>query len=236
MQITSEKTDQLFKALFAAQAELKHAEKSSNNPHFKSKYADLPTVLDTAKPVLKEYGLGVNHVRGQDAAGREILVTTLFHADSGQWMRSYALLNPTKNDPQGMGSAITYNRRYDLQSILGMAADDDDGNAASQATSQKQQASSLTDAMVKAQEEKLAAYNQAKAGYVIEPHILPTGQYDFDGFAAVLEEQVQGAPSLNDLSMLKKANAKVLNAMKAERPDLFDYIKDLFTKHSNVYA
>lgn len=135
----SEKIDQLLKALFAAQAELEHADKSSNNPHFKSKYADLPTVLDTAKPVLQKHGLGVMHFRncsydGGDGSGvsiREYLVTRLFHAESGQWQDSVALLNPVKNDPQGVGSAITYARRYDYQAILGMASEDDDGNAAS---------------------------------------------------------------------------------------------------------
>ncbi len=134
----SEKIDQLLKALFAAQAELEHADKSSANPHFKSKYADLPTVLDTAKPVLQRHGLGIHHFRQcsyDEPHIREYLVTRLFHAESGQWQDSTAFLNPVKNDPQGVGSAITYARRYDYQAILGMASEDDDGNAASGNTS-----------------------------------------------------------------------------------------------------
>lgn len=130
----SEKVDQLYKALLNLQGELEHAPKTSKNPHFKSNYADLPTVLDTAKPVLQKHGLGIHHYRKYELAGErvlEFLVTRLFHAASSQWIDSPAFLNPVKNDPQGIGSAITYTRRYDDQAILGMASEDDDGNAAS---------------------------------------------------------------------------------------------------------
>lgn len=121
--------DKLIPALIKAQGELKHAAKDSANPHFKSKYADLATVLDTCKPALQANGLAVTHQRESTDLG-EFLITTLWHA-SGQHIISRSKLQPVKSDPQGFGSAMTYARRYDLSALIGLASDDDDGNAAS---------------------------------------------------------------------------------------------------------
>jgi hypothetical protein len=126
----SESLTKLLPALFKAQGELEHAKKTSDNPHFKSKYADLATVLDTAKPALQNHELLVTHAR-EVVEMQEYLVTTLFHT-SGEFIQSRTLLQPVKRDPQGYGSAITYARRYDLSALLGLAQDDDDGNGASQ--------------------------------------------------------------------------------------------------------
>jgi hypothetical protein len=125
----SEKIDLIIPALLKAQGELEHAKKDSSNPHFKSKYADLATVLDTCKPVLQANDLLVTHQRESTEAG-EFLITTLWHK-SGQFLNSRSKLMPTKADPQGFGSALTYARRYDLSALIGLASDDDDGNAAS---------------------------------------------------------------------------------------------------------
>jgi hypothetical protein len=125
----SEKLDLLLPALIKVQGEMEHAKKDSTNPHFKSKYADLATVLDTCKPLLKENGLAITHQRESTEDG-EYLITTLWHA-SGQFLSSRSKLSPTKADPQGFGSAVTYARRYDLSALIGLASDDDDGNAAS---------------------------------------------------------------------------------------------------------
>jgi hypothetical protein len=125
----SDKIDLIIPALLKAQGELEHAKKDSSNPHFKSKYADLATVLDTCKPVLQANDLLVTHQRESTEAG-EFLITTLWHK-SGQFLNSRSKLMPTKADPQGFGSALTYARRYDLSALIGLASDDDDGNAAS---------------------------------------------------------------------------------------------------------
>lgn len=132
----SEALDKLLPALHKAQGAFEHAKKESNNPHFKSKYADLATVLDTVKPALQENGLTVTHQRHVDEHLNEYITTTLWHT-SGQYVSSTSLLNPTKKDPQGFGSAITYARRYDLSALVGLASDDDDGNAASQEVPKK---------------------------------------------------------------------------------------------------
>ncbi len=117
-------------ALAKAQGEMKNPPKDSINPHFKSKYADLATVRDSVMPVLNRHGLAVLQLPCE-CDGLPALTTLLMH-ESGEWVETTMLLRPGKMDPQGVGSALTYARRYSLQSIAGVAADDDDdGNAAS---------------------------------------------------------------------------------------------------------
>jgi len=127
----SENINELATALAKAQSEIKHAEKSSNNPFFKSKYAALPDVFDAARPYLAKNGLSVTQATDYDADG-VFIITQLIHS-SGQWMRSFYPVKPVKNDPQGLGSALTYARRYSYSSLVGVVStdDDDDGNAAS---------------------------------------------------------------------------------------------------------
>lgn len=127
----SDKIDELAKALNLAQAKIKPAVKASTNPHFRSKYADLGAVTDSARPVLTANGLSYAQTFAESNGETVTICTTLMHA-SGQWIRSSLTLKPTKPDPQGIGSAITYGRRYGLAAILGIVADDDDdGNGAS---------------------------------------------------------------------------------------------------------
>jgi hypothetical protein len=120
-------------ALVAAQGDLRNPLKDSVNPFFKSRYADLATVRDTVVPTLAAHGLAVIQMPST-LNGQPALSSTLCHK-SGEWMRSTMLLCPAKTDPQGIGSALTYARRYALQAIAGVTAeDDDDGNAASNPT------------------------------------------------------------------------------------------------------
>ena len=117
-------------ALAAAQAELTDPAKDSINPHFKSKYADLATILKTVRPVLARHGIAIVQTTGITDAGGVILITALMWR--GESIVGRYPVAPVKADPQGYGSAMTYARRYALQAIVGVAADDDDdGNAAS---------------------------------------------------------------------------------------------------------
>lgn len=126
----SEQINELASALAKAQAEIQPALKESVNPFFKSRYAGLSSVWSACKEALTKNGLAV--IQTMDAAsGHLMLLTTLVHS-SGQWIRSSVPVNPTKNDPQALGSAITYMRRYSLAAIAGVTTDDDDGNCASQ--------------------------------------------------------------------------------------------------------
>lgn len=126
----SEKLDALAAALAAAQGEFETVGKTETNPFFKSKYAGLPSVVKAASPVLTKHGLSVVQLPGHDELGHT-LTTMLLHS-SGQFIAETMRLKPTKDDPQGLGSAITYGRRQSYMAALGLVADeDDDGNAAS---------------------------------------------------------------------------------------------------------
>lgn len=119
-------------ALAAAQGELEDATKSSVNPAFRSKYADLAEVLQTLRPILSKHGLGLVQTVGfYDATAKTIQVTTaLIHA-SGELITDSVNMPVTKADAQGVGSAVTYARRYGAAAICGISQADDDGNAAS---------------------------------------------------------------------------------------------------------
>ena len=119
-------------ALHKCQGAIAHAKKDALNPHFKSRYADLASVWEAAKPALQANGLSVLQGFSGGENGETVTIeTTLLHV-SGQFIDSALTLRPSKPDPQGIGSAITYGRRYGLSAILGIVADDDDdGNAAS---------------------------------------------------------------------------------------------------------
>lgn len=143
----SEQLNELAAALVSAQSEFPTIAKDATNPFFKSKYADLATVVKTASPILAKHGLAVSQhvdstVAGDDDQLKSILLTYLIHT-SGQYIsHAMPLLlpqpwidkdgKPHNPTPQDQGSAITYARRYSYMSVLGLVADeDDDGNAAS---------------------------------------------------------------------------------------------------------
>lgn len=103
--------------------------KEANNPFFKSKYASLSNILDNIDTPLSESNLVVT----QFPTANNGLTTILIHTESGEYMQDTYDMHPVKNDPQSIGSAITYARRYALGAILSLNIDDDDdGNAASQ--------------------------------------------------------------------------------------------------------
>lgn len=127
----SESIAELAAALSVAQGTIQPAIKDATNPAFRSKYADLGAVWEVCRPVLQEHGLSVVQLPVDAGDGRIGLTTILLHK-SGQWIRSTASTRITKDDPQGVGSGLTYLRRYALSACLGVVADDDDdGNAAS---------------------------------------------------------------------------------------------------------
>ncbi len=125
----SESIKELAGALSKAQGAMKGAVKDSANPFFKSKYADLASVWDACREPLSSNGLSVLQTTSFDEKGIK-LVTMLLHT-SGEWVSGELPVKPVKDDPQGMGSAMTYTRRYGLSAIVGIAPEDDDGNAAS---------------------------------------------------------------------------------------------------------
>lgn len=124
----SDSIDQLAIALAKAQQEIKPAHRDADNPFFKSKYADLTSTWEACKDALNKNGLSVVQTVGYNIDSAW-LSTTLVHI-SGQWISGECPLLNNKGDMQGLGSSISYARRYSLAAICGVTTEDDDGNAA----------------------------------------------------------------------------------------------------------
>ena len=128
MNMQSEQINELADALAKAQGMIEGAAKDSKNPFFKSSYADLHSVMACAKEPLAKNGLSVVQPTAV-IDGQLCLVTTLMHK-SGQWIKSAMPIVLAKQDPQSIGSALTYFRRYCYSSLVGISSIDDDGEAA----------------------------------------------------------------------------------------------------------
>jgi len=126
--LASDEIHELATALSKAQGEIEDAAKGAENPYFKSKYADLAAVRGVIREPLAKHGLAIVQNPATVQGGVEV-ETILLHS-SGQFMSSKLFMPVAKSDAQGIGSAITYARRYSLLSILCLATEDDDGNAA----------------------------------------------------------------------------------------------------------
>ena len=122
----SPEIDKLAASLSKVQSELEGAKKESTNPFFNSSYADLHSVIKSSFPLLSKNGLSVT--QGNEMIQGAVCVTTTLMHNSGQWLRSKIKLPLEKKNAQGVGSAITYGRRYGLSAIVGIAQYDDDGN------------------------------------------------------------------------------------------------------------
>ena len=139
----------MYKKLLAVQKEIGAIGKDSTNPFFKSAYFDINKLLDVAKPILNNHGLVLLQPLS-NINGVASIKTIILDPESGESIEENTPL--TQNpDPQKMGSAITYFRRYSLQSLMGLQAEDDDGNKAS-GKGKKSKKEDLT--QVKAQIEK----------------------------------------------------------------------------------
>lgn len=118
----------LAEALSKAQGEMEGAKKESENPYFKQKYADLSSIWDACRKPLSQNGLSVVQTTDNEN-GKVIVITTLLHL-SGEWIRGKLAVKLVKDDPQALGSAITYGRRYSLAAIVGISPEDDDAEKA----------------------------------------------------------------------------------------------------------
>ena len=115
----------LYPKLHAAKQKIGKVVKNSTNPHFKNKYADINGLIETVEPVLLEHGLLlIQPIEGG------LVSTLIIDIETGQSVVSSMRL-PEIQDPQKIGSAVTYYRRYTLQSLLSLQAEDDDANSAS---------------------------------------------------------------------------------------------------------
>lgn len=127
----SPKFDQVLKNVMLAKKEMGSAvKKDATNPFHKSKYASLGAHLELCEGALDKHGLILMQtINGSQ--DKPLLIASLCHVESGQWIKSYLPLPNPKNDSQGLGASITYMRRYSISSMLGLNAEDDDGETAS---------------------------------------------------------------------------------------------------------
>jgi len=129
----SETIKELSAALVKFTGMMTKVKKDASNPYFKNKYASLSNIIENTQKPLAECGLAVIQL----PAGENQLTTMLVH-ESGEFIAETYTMHPSKNDPQGLGSAITYQRRYALGAVLNLNIDeDDDGNQASQKPAKK---------------------------------------------------------------------------------------------------
>jgi len=129
---SSPEIGELADALSKAQGMMKSAKKTESNPFFKSKYADLAEVWDTIREPLAKNNLAVTQTTDFEVGvASVVIVHTILVHKSGQWIEGIIKMPLVKSDPQGIGSAMTYARRYGLSAIVGVASEeDDDGEAA----------------------------------------------------------------------------------------------------------
>lgn len=126
----SETLTDLAAALSKAQSEVEGAVKGKVNPAFRSRYADLASVWEACREALTTNGLSVIQSPGEMIEGKSMAMTTMLLHSSGQWVRDRLTIPVGKLDAHGYGSATTYARRFALAAFVGVAPEDDDGNAA----------------------------------------------------------------------------------------------------------
>ena len=137
---TSETTKEIFSKLFSIQGEIQKAPMSGENPHFKSEYTTIQDLFDLLKPMLQPRKMFFiqSPAQGEISGVRSLrMITRIIDTESGEWVEGSLEVELKEAGPQALGSAITYLRRYQLSSMLGVVSDDDDGNAATTKTSPK---------------------------------------------------------------------------------------------------
>jgi hypothetical protein len=141
---TSTTIIKILPALLASQKKIEAVTKSADNPFFHSKYADLNSLIDACKDILN-----ANDIVIIQPINADMVETILLHT-SGEWVSSTTkIVAKTDTNPQDQGSAITYARRYGLQSMLFMSAEDDDGEKATSHTSPKPLETKITGEVVR---------------------------------------------------------------------------------------
>jgi hypothetical protein len=188
----SESIKHIATALSKFQQAITNPHNSATNPFFKSKYAPLNDVINHIKKPLSEQGL--SFIQSTSGDGSDVVVTTLLMHDSGEWIESDPLhLKAEKNTAQGVGSAITYGRRYSLSAVLGISSEDDDDANQKQAEPKKEEK-----LITQAQRTRLFAVTEnneeilrdaiSQLGYTSTKDIL---QKDYDNLVELIKRTVE---------------------------------------------
>lgn len=179
--------DTLMTALLAVQAAAPTLPKDAINPHFRSRFTPLDTIVEIVGPLLAKHGLVWTTLPGSDDAGKPILDYRLIHASTGETLDGRMPLFLSKEDAQGFGSALTYARRYSITAVLNLVADDDDdGNAASAGNGQAKPKSAT-----KADIEAMATAAVGLAPEQIKLALGACGIEGATGWGAVPKDKVQ---------------------------------------------
>lgn len=202
-------------ALAAAQISMGKALKDSTNPHFKRNYADLSSVMDACMAALNSNGIAVIQPLVSTELGHTV-VTKFLHG-SDETLECSIPLILGKNDMQGLGSAITYARRYGLMSLAGIAPEEDDGNAAVKSAPKNPPKSNTTsrglrDTFMDAVKDKLpegATQAQIAAGY-----------------ARAMVEEFQSKTGLSALTNAWDRHEKYIKIFEDRYPDLREMVGD----------
>ncbi len=214
----SEQIGLLAAALVKAQAAMKPASMNKVNPHFRSKYADLASIIESLRKPLTDNGLAFTQTLF--SLGGEIHLHTVLVHTSGQWLRSEYPL-PANATPQQMGSALTYARRYSLSAITGTAADeDDDGDKA--------------EIQAKKKPEPEPTYSDGKR---IVPHEISMPDKprhaDWVEFGQVLIAAINGAETEAEARAWKEANRAIRDRMASKQfpyPEISDRLEQAIDK------
>jgi hypothetical protein len=123
---TSETIGAIAPALIKAQSQMQGITKEGKNPAFKSKYVTLDSILDTLRPILTSNGLMLTQGSQEPQAMQAVTVESRIIHTSGEWIATTVTIPVTKPDAHGLGSALTYGRRYGVAALLAISADEDD--------------------------------------------------------------------------------------------------------------
>lgn len=197
---TTQSIANLAKALALAQREIKPALQDSTNPHFRSKYASLTAIYNACREPLAKNGLSV--IQGVvEHEGSTILETMLMH-ESGEYISAGTRLIIDKGTMQGLGSAITYARRYALATMVGVVADDDDdGNEATQHAPPQSQ--------------------------LVKPMVKPAIAQSFSEVSALMEAAKMSPEALREYTVKAFGKAKSTDLTAPEVEKLLTYLKGL---------
>lgn len=212
-------------ALAKAQGEIRNATKDSSNPHFKSRYADLVSVVEACRPALVKQGIATVQMPTNMADGSVAVTTRL--GFKGEWLQSTIAAKPSKFDAQGVGSVITYLRRYALAAMAGVAPEDDDGNGAtgkgdpSKATNEVAGPPSTPPRVVTSK----APPADAAAAFWRRPDLrIAKGKGTWQEWQGRIVSALSTAPDIASLDRFLSDNGDDLNALNAENKRAYEVL------------
>lgn len=234
---TSRSIAALAAALAKAQGDIGSAHRDSKNPHFNSKYASLDAVQDACREPLSKAGIATMQVPFND--GDNVGVVTMLVHSSGEWIKGKLAVKPVKYDAQGVGSVITYLRRYLLGAMVGVAPADDDGNAAVGRPDQAQRPQPRPAAVTQApsQDTGRGRSQEPPGGTRAQPQEAAKAAEDpMRSKYKELRDLVNGASDDVILTELENRYGAFIEELKKKQPAAFDQMMRFFSSRRAAFA